>query len=216
VDYAGPSVEDYNRQIEMEGKARAEMIEQSQRKQEESIYVLSNILEDAFTSSTDQFWANFQRNGLRALAVIIAQAAVLSFTNGGGGFGSLLGNIGKAVSGSGGLGGLFGRASGGYVGPGQTVRVNEQRPGVELIRMGSQGGTVIPLGQAAAVTPPQRQQPVVVQLSVGKGEMFEPVVRQISGQVSVQTVQTAAPGLIDAGGRAGAAYVRKQGRLGTI
>ena len=48
---------------------------------------------------------------------------------------------------------LFGRASGGYVGRGQTVRVNEQRPGVELIRMGAQGGTVIPLGQAAAARP---------------------------------------------------------------
>lgn len=152
VDFAGPSVEDYNRKIEMEGQARAEMIEKSQRKQEESIYVLSNILEDAFTSSTDQFWQNFQRNGLRALAVIIAKAAVLSFSSGGGGFGSFLGIIGKGFSG-GGLGGLFGRASGGYVGPGQTVRVNEQRPGVELLRMGAQGGTVIPLGQAAAARP---------------------------------------------------------------
>lgn len=48
------------------------------------------------------------------------------------------------------IGGIGGRASGGYVGPGQTVKVNEQRgPGVELLRMGSQGGTVIPLGQAA-------------------------------------------------------------------
>lgn len=153
VDFAGPSVEDYNRQIEMEGQSRAEMIEQSQRKQEESIYVLSNILEDAFTSSTDQFWQNFQRNGLRALAVIIAKAAVLSFSSGGGGFGSFLGNIGKGFSGGGGLLSLFGRASGGYVGPGQTVRVNEQRPGVELLRMGPQGGTVIPLGQAAAARP---------------------------------------------------------------
>lgn len=45
---------------------------------------------------------------------------------------------------------LFGRASGGYVGAGQTVRVNEARSqGVELLRMGSQGGTIIPLGQVA-------------------------------------------------------------------
>lgn len=45
---------------------------------------------------------------------------------------------------------LFGRASGGYVGPGQTVRVNEQRGGVELLRMGSQGGSIIPLGRTDA------------------------------------------------------------------
>lgn len=48
------------------------------------------------------------------------------------------------------IGSLFGRASGGYVAPGQTVRVNENRGGMELLRMGSQGGTVIPLGQASA------------------------------------------------------------------
>lgn len=64
---------------------------------------------------------------------------------GGGSGGGILGTI-LGV----GLGGLFGRASGGYVGPGQTVRVNEQRGGVELLRMGSQGGHVIPLGQANA------------------------------------------------------------------
>jgi hypothetical protein len=51
------------------------------------------------------------------------------------------------------FGGLFGRASGGYVGPGQTVRVNESRGGVELLRMGSQGGTVIPLGRTDAARP---------------------------------------------------------------
>ncbi len=54
---------------------------------------------------------------------------------------------------------IFGRASGGYVGPGQTVRVNEQRGGMELLRMGSKGGTVIPLGQASATA---RQGPAVV------------------------------------------------------
>ncbi|RSV15686.1 hypothetical protein CA235_07490 [Sphingomonas sp. ABOLF] len=58
---------------------------------------------------------------------------------------------GGASTAGGFLSGLFGRASGGYVGPGQTVRVNEARgSGVELLRMGSAGGTVIPLGQAAA------------------------------------------------------------------
>lgn len=49
------------------------------------------------------------------------------------------------------IGSVFGRASGGYAAPNSTVRVNENRgSGVELLRMGSRGGTVIPLGQARA------------------------------------------------------------------
>lgn len=69
---------------------------------------------------------------------------------GGGGFLGFLGNVAGVLARS--LGGGFGRASGGYVAPGQTVRVNEHRGGVELLRMGSQGGTVIPLGRASAET----------------------------------------------------------------
>lgn len=74
---------------------------------------------------------------MRPIAEALAQS--------GGGGGNIFGSILSA-----GLS-LFGRASGGYVAPGQAVRVNEHRgTGVELLRMGSQGGTVIPLGQASA------------------------------------------------------------------
>lgn len=62
----------------------------------------------------------------------------------GGGGGSFFSSLVSAA------GTIFGRASGGYVGPGQVVRVNEQAGGVELLKMGSQGGKVIPLGQARA------------------------------------------------------------------
>lgn len=47
------------------------------------------------------------------------------------------------------IGAVGGRASGGYMAPNSVARVNEGRGGVELLRMGSQGGTVIPLGQQA-------------------------------------------------------------------
>lgn len=77
--------------------------------------------------------------------------ALFGPASGGGGI------IGSALS------GLFGRASGGYVAPGQTVRVNEQRGGMELLRMGSQGGTVIPLGQTRAVRAPSQ---IIVQQTV--------------------------------------------------
>lgn len=75
------------------------------------------------------------------IAPITEALAAASKSGGGGGFLSFLTTA---------AGALFGRASGGYVGPGQTVRVNENRGGVELLRMGSQGGKVIPLGQANA------------------------------------------------------------------
>ncbi len=96
------------------------------------------------------------------------------------------------------IGSFFGRVSGGYVGPGQVVRVNEQRGGAELLRMGSQGGTVIPLGQANAVVRQKPQQPVVIQVTADEGRMFVPRVQQISGGQTVQIVQQAAPQLIKA------------------
>lgn len=84
------------------------------------------------------------------IRIAIQQAIIAPLLNAlGGGIGSLFGG-GSAAGFS-----VFGRASGGYVGPGQTVRVNEQRgTDVELLRMGSQGGTVIPLGQAKANSRP--------------------------------------------------------------
>lgn len=80
-----------------------------------------------------------EQNLLRPIADALAQAQAA-----GGGGGSFFSSLVSAA------GTIFGRASGGYVGPGQVVRVNEQAGGVELLKMGSQGGKVIPLGQARA------------------------------------------------------------------
>lgn len=88
-----------------------------------------------------------ERVVMRPLADALGSAT--SGLGGGGGFLGFLGNVAGILAR---VGGGFGRASGGYVGPGQTVRVNEHRGGVELLRMGSQGGTVIPLGRASAET----------------------------------------------------------------
>lgn len=149
-DVIGDGVKAYEREAQAEVDARTQAENRVQDIREDNVRSLSYLYEDLFQQGTDGIWRNFKDQGLRALAVILAQATITSFSSGGGGFGSLLGNIGKGFSGGGGLLSLFGRASGGYVGPGQTVRVNENRPGVELLRMGPQGGTVIPLGQAAA------------------------------------------------------------------
>lgn len=95
------------------------------------------------------------------------------------------GGIGGFISSA--IGSLFGRASGGYVGPGQMVRVNEHRPGVELLRMGPQGGTVIPLGATNAVA--SRPQPVQVVVKVQANDYFDAKVAGISQRVATPIAQ---------------------------
>lgn len=94
------------------------------------------------------------------LEQILIRPIVDALADSKGGVGGILSGIGKAV------GSLFGRSSGGYVGPGQTVRVNEHKGGVELLRMGSQGGHVVPLGQANARAARPASQTIVKQTFV--------------------------------------------------
>lgn len=137
------------RRIEAEFSAEAE--NDAQQIREKNVYQLAGLYESLFQEGTNGVWRNFKDQGLRALALLAAQATIASFSKGGGGFGSLLGNVASSAQALFSKSGTFGRASGGYVAPGQTVRVNEGRgSGVELLRMGSQGGTVIPLGQTKA------------------------------------------------------------------
>lgn len=154
-DVIGGIVDEYERNTRSEIETREANERQFQDMRAENVRDLARMYEDLFTGGTDAVWRNFKEQGLRALAVILAQASLDSFSPGGGGLGTLFGNI---ISGA---NTYFGRASGGYVAPGQVVRVNEQRGGTELLRMGSQGGTVIPLGQANQVAKRQ-QSPVIV------------------------------------------------------
>ena len=142
---------------------------------------------------------------MRPIAEALAQSG-----GGAGGGGNIFGSIVTA-----GLS-LFGRASGGYVAPGQAVRVNEHRgTGVELLRMGSQGGTVIPLGQASAA-PRGGNVIVYQQVSVDarnsvNPDGFERRILALSGQ-QAQQAGTAAykQAMADA-----PAAIRKQSRYGT-
>lgn len=143
-----------------------EAAKDAEQKQSAAIYQVAGLYESLFQEGTDGIWRNFKDQALRTLALVAAQATLTSFSSGGGGFGSLLGNISKGLnastqSGSGSIFSLFGRASGGYMAPNSVARVNEGRGGVELLRMGSQGGTVIPLGQTKA----QRSAPQVTVLA---------------------------------------------------
>lgn len=172
-DAIGGIVDEYERVTRDEVEQRTADERRLQDIRADNVRSLAGLYEDLFQGGTDAVWRNFKDQGLRALAVILAQATITSFSKGGGGIGSLLGNIASGAE------SYFGRASGGYVAPGQVVRVNEQRPGAELLRMGPQGGTVIPLGQADQMAR-RPQSPVVIQVQVEEGQLFRPVVRQIS------------------------------------
>jgi hypothetical protein len=109
------------------------------------------------------------------------------FGGGGGLFGSLLG----------GLGSILGFANGGRPPLGRVSVVGERGP--ELFVPDS-AGTVVPnhligrnLGSGGGGGGSS-----VVQIQVVEGQMFEVRTRQISGEVSVQTVRGAAPEIIDA------------------
>ena len=154
VDFADPfgGVEEYDAAIRAEGKAREHELNRLQRKQQDDIYSLANLYEGAFNGGVNGIWDNFKREGIRTIALVLAQLTLgkslseslagASSAGGGSGIGAIINAVGTAFG---------GRASGGYVPAGGIVRVNEGRgPGVELLRMGSNGGTVIPLGQAAA------------------------------------------------------------------
>lgn len=72
------------------------------------------------------------------------------------------------------------RAKGGPVLPYGDYLVGEKGP--EILRMGGRRGTIVPNDQIGGAA--------VVQLVVGEGQMFEPRVAGISGNVSVETVRS--------------------------
>jgi len=123
-DYEDPfkSVKDYDTSRDVYYKQREDAEEKLQQQREQNVYQLAGLFESALTQSSDQFWENFKRNALKTLAFIAAQAVVTSFSSGGGGFGSLLGNLGRGLTGKAGgnskggilsaLGFLFGQPTG--------------------------------------------------------------------------------------------------------
>jgi murein DD-endopeptidase MepM/ murein hydrolase activator NlpD len=175
-------IEPVVKKLEAIGRGTAKRVEAGQKEAsdqarehaENQIYQLADLYESLFTGGTKNLWEEFKRQGLRALAILAAQKTFELITGkkapgGAGGdgigdaIGSIIGAIGSVLrdgSGSSGtkakLGSYkagLGRASGGYVGPHSIHPVNESSGGVELLRMGPQGGEIIPLGQTKAATP---------------------------------------------------------------
>ena len=157
----------------MEATARreSELLDELAREQQRNLRDLAGVYYDLFSGQTDNIWDNFKRIALMRLSEIAADRTI-------GLIGNLFGNVGGSI-----LSGIFGRASGGYVAPNSITRVNENRGGVELLRMGSQGAQVIPLGRANVAS--TRQQPVAITVQVEEGALFRPVVREESSRVAV-------------------------------
>ncbi|MES2289291.1 MAG: hypothetical protein V4530_06085 [Pseudomonadota bacterium] len=156
----------------------------------------SKDLGDVFKNVANQIVADLLRIAIQQ--TIIKPLATLLGGGDSGGGGDIFGSIGRVINNIG--GGIFGRASGGYVGPGQTVRVNEHRgAGVELLRMGSQGGQVIPLGQvnAAAAQPAAAAQGAVT-VSLMLSDDIDARIVRTSGPVAVEVLRAGAPSIIDA------------------
>jgi hypothetical protein len=120
---------------------------------------------------------------------VIFKPLAEALNKGGAGGGSPIGTFFSSIFGS-----IFGRASGGYAAPGSIHRVNEHAGGVELLRMGPQGGTVIPLGQVNQRATQASQTTVVqpiIQVDARGAVMNDQFARQILAQADQRAVAIA-------------------------
>lgn len=134
----------------------------------------------------------------------IADALASATAAGSAGLGPIFGIV------SGLIGSIFGRASGGYVGPGQVVRVNEgASPGrVEGFVGPSTGGQIVPLGRMAAAQP-TAQVPATATVRLELSGDIDARIQKVSGPVAVEVVRGTAPALVDA---AASETIRRVGR----
>ena len=218
-DYDDPfaSVKDYDASQDVYYKQREEAEQKLQQKREQDTYQLAGLFESALTQSGDQFWESFKRNALRTLAFIAAQAVVTSFSSGGGGFGSLLGNLGRGLTGKAGgnskggllsaLGFIFGQPTGipGFATGGSMLIGGRSGVDQNLLSLNGQPIARVSRGETLNVNPGSvtargaaPQQPVVIQLSADEGSAFVPRVTQISGGTAVRVVQAAGPAIAKA------------------
>lgn len=119
-------------------------------------------------------------------------AEALSRSGGAGGGGGILGTIGTVI------GSIFGgRASGGYVAPGQMVRVNEgASPGrVEGFVGPSTGGKIVPLGRMTAASPGGGGGGTV-RIVIEEAEGFAAKVQTISAGVAVEVHRQTRAGIV--------------------
>ena len=119
---------------------------------------------------------------------IVQPLANSLFGSGGGGGGSFFSSLGS----------LFGRASGGYVAPGQMVRVNEGGGGRVEGWQPAGSGKVIPLGQMNAMAARSGGSGGVVTVRLDLSGDIDARITSRSADVAVEVVKAAAPSLIGA------------------
>lgn len=119
---------------------------------------------------------------------IVQPLANSLFGSGGGGGGSFFSSLGS----------LFGRASGGYVAPGQMVRVNEGGGGRVEGWQPAGSGKVIPLGQMNAMAARSGGGGGVVTVRLDLSGDIDARITSRSADVAVEVVKAAAPSLVDA------------------
>jgi hypothetical protein len=117
TDYDDPfaGVKDSDRQRAADLQIKEEGEQQLQARRADNVRSLADLYESLFQDGTSGIWRDFKDQGLRTLALIAAQATLASFSKGGGGIGSLLGNLGNGVSSLIGGGGLPKLAGGGNI-----------------------------------------------------------------------------------------------------
>ena len=193
--------------FEVEREVNGAIAEDEARLREDNVRSLASLYENLLTGGTKNIWSTFKQIGIRVIAETLA---TFSLGGGSGGAGGFLGSLVKGFSAafSGGTA-PTGRASGGYVAPGQTVRVNEQRGGVELLRMGSQGGTVIPLGQVNQSAYRGGAGGGVATVRLELSGDIDARIQSVSAGVAVEVVRGAAPTIIDASARETAARLSR-------
>ncbi|WP_267395265.1 MULTISPECIES: phage tail length tape measure family protein [unclassified Sphingomonas] len=105
-----------NNQIEEDLKNQHRVIEEKladedklKQLREDHVKSLAEVYQNLFDGNTSKIWDNYKNQGLKALAIIAARATIASFSKGGGGAGSLFGNLLSglqgALAGGGGSGG---------------------------------------------------------------------------------------------------------------
>ncbi|PTQ13727.1 hypothetical protein CLG96_00125 [Sphingomonas oleivorans] len=184
-----------------EYKANQKITNDLRDKMEAQVKHVASIYEDLFTGGTDRVWDNFKRQGLQAIALLLARATIASL-HGESFLGALQTGLSSASQGGGIMGdiakiglSLFGRASGGYVGSGQLVRVNEGASPGNVEGWRPQGsGTVIPLGQMKAARP-SSSSTTSISVSVDARNAADPV---MTAQLVRQGIFEAAPSIVAA------------------
>ncbi|MES2904633.1 MAG: phage tail tape measure protein [Pseudomonadota bacterium] len=173
----------------------------------DGLEALNDGLVDAITGakSLGSVFKNVANQIIADLLRIAIQQAVIrplaEALGGGGGLSGIISGIGAAVGGGFGGGTTVGRASGGYVAPGQTYRVNEgASPGRVEAFMSRDGGTIIPLGQMNAMRAGGQQSGIATVRIELSGDV-DGRIQRVSGPVAVEIIRAAAPALIDASAR---------------